>query len=171
MNTAVESSQTLLDVSPPTFILVAINLLLLYWVLNKLLFSKLSIFMEKRAKRIEEALESAQKAREYGENVRLEYAKKAEQARADIEKSIEEAKAQAVKESEIIIKNAKIEANRIIEAAKKEIENEHNKMIKEIQSEVAGIAIAAASKLIEANLDNETNKKLVEKFINEAGVA
>lgn len=164
------SGQTLLDFTP-TFVIVAINLLILYFLLNKLLFSKLTPFMDKRANKIKESLDEAEKAKLYAESIRVEYSEKLKQVHKDIDKMIEEAKIKANKESEDIIKTTWDEANQMISKAKAEIEKDRDKMVKEIRSEVAGLAILAASKLIEANLDNETNKKLVEKFINEAGVA
>jgi F-type H+-transporting ATPase subunit b len=44
-------------------------------------------------------------------------------------------------------------------------------MFKNVRSEVASLALAAASKVIEANMDTESNRVLVNKFIDEAGVA
>lgn len=162
--------QGLLDFTP-TFIIVAINLLILYFLLNKFLFSKLTPFMEKRSMSIQESLANAEKANAFAESMRTEYSQKMKQAHSDIEKMIEEAKLSAVKESENIIKIAKNEATQIVGKAKEEIDKERVKMMKEIRSEVAGLALSAASKVVEANLNTETNAKLVEKFINEAGVA
>jgi F-type H+-transporting ATPase subunit b len=44
-------------------------------------------------------------------------------------------------------------------------------MLKELRSQVAGLALAAASRVIEANMNTESNKNLVDKFIDEAGAA
>ena len=44
-------------------------------------------------------------------------------------------------------------------------------MLKDIRGQVAGLALAAASKVIEANMDNEANRALVDRFIDEAGAA
>jgi F-type H+-transporting ATPase subunit b len=44
-------------------------------------------------------------------------------------------------------------------------------MIKGVRSEVASLAFAAASKVLEANMDTESNRLLVDKFIDEAGAA
>lgn len=154
-----------------TFILVAFNLLVLYYVLNKLLFSKITPFLEKRAATIKASLDEAEKAKLYAEGIREEYAQKIKQAQGDIQKMIEEARLSAIKESEEIVKNAKNEASQIFDKAKEEIQKEKEKMVREIKKEAASIALSAASKIIEANVDNETNKKLVEKFINEVGVA
>jgi F-type H+-transporting ATPase subunit b len=44
-------------------------------------------------------------------------------------------------------------------------------MLKEIKNQVASLALAAATKVIEANMDTVSNRALVDKFIDEEGVA
>jgi F-type H+-transporting ATPase subunit b len=165
-----QGGQTLLGFNI-TSILVIISLLILYYALNKLLFSKFTPFMEKRAAGIKESLEEAENAKIFAKELKAEYSEKIKKAQSDIEQMLEDAKTSAKKEYEAIIKDAKLEAMSMLSKAHAEIEKEHEKMIQEIKSEVASIAIAAASKLIETNLDTATNKKLVEKFVNEVGVA
>lgn len=161
---------SLLDFTP-TFVLVAINLLVLYFVLKKLLFTKFTAFMDKRATMIQESLEESQKAREFAETTQKEYAQKMRDSKAEVVKMLEEAKADTSKQSDELMKLAKVEAENLIVKAREEIERERDKMIKEVRSEVASLALAAASKVIEANLDTESNRRLVEKFIDEAGAA
>jgi len=55
--------------------------------------------------------------------------------------------------------------------AKEEIEREKNEALKEIRNEVVSLALEAASKVLEANMDTEENRKLVNRFIDEQGVA
>jgi len=43
--------------------------------------------------------------------------------------------------------------------------------MKELKNQVASIALSAASKIIEANMDTENNRILVNKFIDEEGAA
>jgi F-type H+-transporting ATPase subunit b len=164
------SKQTLLDFTP-TFIIVIINLLILYFILNKLLFSRLTDHMDKRAKGIESSLLDAENAKLYAKDVVNEYNEKLKQINEHIAKMTEEARVSATLDAEQIIKQAKNEATLLISKAKEDIEREHERMIKDIRGEVASLALAAASKVIEANLDNERNRKLVEKFIDEVGVA
>jgi F-type H+-transporting ATPase subunit b len=44
-------------------------------------------------------------------------------------------------------------------------------MLKEIRNQIAGLALAAASKVLEANMNTESNKAIVDKFIDEEGAA
>ena len=42
-------------------------------------------------------------------------------------------------------------------------------MLKQTKQQIAVLAIAAASKLVQANMDSDANKSMVDKFIDEAG--
>ena len=67
------------------------------------------------------------------------------------------------------IASAKAEANKIVEKANAEIKEEKEKALGEIRDEAAALAISAASKLIDQSLDDDAHKKLVDKYIEEAG--
>ena len=53
--------------------------------------------------------------------------------------------------------------------AKASIEVERSKAMKDVQSEIAGLAMAAAAKVVDNNLDENANKKYLDEFLNEAG--
>ena len=44
-------------------------------------------------------------------------------------------------------------------------------MLRDVRNEVASLAFAAASKVLEVNMDSESNRQLVARFIDKAGVA
>jgi F-type H+-transporting ATPase subunit b len=54
---------------------------------------------------------------------------------------------------------------------RKEIEQERRQMVKEVKNEVAGLAFAAASKVVSANMDTKDNRELVEQFLDQMGAA
>src|SRR6266581_4336097 len=53
----------------------------------------------------------------------------------------------------------------LLERARKEIESEKEKAILELRREAVDLSIAAASKLIEANLDSDANRRLVTEYL------
>ncbi|MGN0576493.1 MAG: hypothetical protein ACI4J2_10740, partial [Ruminococcus sp.] len=65
------------------------------------------------------------------------------------------------------IQNSQSEARNIIDNANKTIENERKRAMQEAQSHIADLAIAAASKIIGENLDDDKNRKLVDEFLAE----
>jgi F-type H+-transporting ATPase subunit b len=54
----------------------------------------------------------------------------------------------------------------MLERARREIEAEKVRAIAELRREAVALAIAGAGKVIENNLDNEANRKIVESFLS-----
>ncbi len=152
-------------------VMVAINLIILYLVLRKLLFARITQFMENRTKAIKDSIDNAEKAKAEAAELKLQYENQLSTAMDKGEKIVEEARAKANKEFDRIVAAAKQESENILAKATEEIAREREQMLKEIRGQVAGLALAAASKVIEANMDTETNRALVDRFIDEAGAA
>lgn len=154
-----------------TFIWMIINILVLYWILKKILFKPVTAFMENRAKNIKDMYESAKTGKEEAEALKVDLKKQMDNAVAESEKIINEAKDRAQNQYDEILKKAKEDARMLLEKAAAEIELERKNAFNELKAQIAGIALFAASKVIEKNLDSEANEKLVKEFIDEAGAA
>lgn len=152
-------------------ILVALNLIILYVVLRKVLFKPVTQFMENRTNSIRDSIDNAEKMKSEAEDLKHSYQEQLRNAKAEGEKLIDEARAKADKEHDRLVAEARSEAENILERAREEIERERTQMLKEIRGQVAGLALAAASKVVEANMDTESNRTLVDRFIDEAGAA
>lgn len=152
-------------------IFVALNLIILYVVLRKILFKPVTQFMENRTQSIRDSIGNAEKAKSEADDLRRKYEEQLRNARAEGERLIEEARARADMEHDRLVAEAESEAEGILEKAREEIERERAQMLREIRGQVAGLALSAASKVIEANMDTESNRELVDRFIDEAGVA
>lgn len=155
----------------PTFIFALINLVILYFILKKILFVPVTKFMENRTKGIENSIQSAEQKLANAEEMKKEYENQLETAKGQADVILKEARDRAAREYESLIAQARELSQQLMERAREDIENERQKMIKEVRNEVASLALSAASKIIEANMDNEKNRSLVEKFINEEGAA
>ncbi|RCX14320.1 ATP synthase F0 subcomplex B subunit [Anaerobacterium chartisolvens] len=153
------------------FIFVAINLVILYFFMRKLLFKPVTEFMEKRSKGIQDSLDSAEKDKAVAAELKKKYEEQLNTAKAEADKILEEARARASRECDSIISEARKNSELIISKARDEIEREREQSMKDIKSQVAGLALAAASKVIEANMDTEGNRALVDKFIDRVGAA
>ena len=75
------------------------------------------------------------------------------------------AKAVADKERETLLAKARQEYEQLLERARQEIGAEKEKAIEALRREAVDLSIAAASKLLEAQLDSETNRKLVMEYL------
>jgi len=150
-------------------VITIIAFLLLLWLLNKYAFGPLFAVMEKRRQLIQEQLSQASSSREQAEASMAEQKAALEQARKEAYSIIEQAKSQSTKQAEEIVEAAKNEANRLKEEALKDIESEKNKAISALRTEVGGISVQIASKIIEKQVDEKANKEIVDKYLNEVG--
>ena len=72
-------------------------------------------------------------------------------------------------EKQAIIERSKAEADRIVADANKSIEAERKRALEQAQTEIADLAIEAASKIVGANVDDEKNRRIVDEFLSEEG--
>ncbi|MCX7709408.1 MAG: F0F1 ATP synthase subunit B [Clostridia bacterium] len=151
--------------------MVALNLLILYFILRKILFKRVINVMETRTKTIKDSMESAERSKAEAAQLKKSYEDQIRGAKDEADRIINEARARGQKEYEAILAAAKEDAEKVLVKARDEIAREKAQMIKDIKGQVAGLALAAASKVLEANMDTESNKALVDKFIDEAGAA
>jgi len=137
-------------------------LLVLLW---KLGLPALLKSVEERERRIQQQLEEAERAR--AEAVRLleEHKRTMASARAEAQEIVAKAKSVAEKEREALLAKAREQYEQLLARARKEIESEKEKAILELRREAVDLSIAAASKLIEANLDSEANRRLVHEYL------
>lgn len=155
----------------PTFIWVAVNLLVLYFILRKVLFKPVTEFMAKRTQGIKDSIDHAEKSKAEAAQLKLKYEEQLRSARDEADRILNEARGRGNREYEALVAAARQEAEKVLVSAREEIELERTQMLKEIKGQVAGLALAAASKVIEANMDSDSNRILVDKFIDEAGAA
>ena len=153
------------------FIIVAINLLVLYLFLKKFLFKPVTAFMEKRTATIKESLTNAETVKLEAHELKQKYEDQLRSAKVEVEKIMNDAVIRANKEHDAIVDAAELKAAGIIENANKEIERNKLSVLKDIKNQVSSLALAAASKVIEVNMDTAANRAIVDKFINEEGAA
>jgi F-type H+-transporting ATPase subunit b len=137
-------------------------LLVLLW---KLGLPALLKSVEERERRIQQQLEEAERAR--AEAVRLleEHKRTIAGARAEAQEIVAKAKSVAEKERETLLAKARQEYEQLLGRARKEIDAEKEKAILELRREAVDLSIAAASKLIEGNLDTAANRRLVTEYL------
>jgi F-type H+-transporting ATPase subunit b len=148
------------------FIMAALNLLILYFVLRKILFKPVNDFMEKRTQSIRDSIDDAEAKKAEALAMRQDYEAQLASAKSEIEKMMDDAAARAEKEHERLIAEARKEAETLVEKTREKLAYERDEMLREVRNQVASLALAAASKVVEANMNTERNKALVEKFKN-----
>ena len=124
--------------------------------------------LDAREKRINEALSSADKAKAAAEKVSNEYDDMIKKAQAEAQDIVAKGKEAGNNLRDEIERKAKEKADELLEKSNKQIEAVKAKAIDEIKSVSVDLAIQAASKVINKNLDDSTNRDLAKSTINEA---
>lgn len=154
-----------------TFIFVALNLLILYFFMRKFLFKPVTEFMEKRKNSIDQALKDADQAKLEAAESRKSYEEQIKKIREESDRLLNEARIRATHEYDGIIAAAKKDALAIVEKGRQDVEREREEMLRQVKQQIAALAIAAATQVVQANMDTDSNKSMVDKFIDEAGAA
>lgn len=161
--------EAIIEFSALDFALSIITFLVLFLILKHFFFDKVHSFMEARSKEVQDQLDHAaqtnQQADEKLKNYNERIANVESESRAIIKKSRDEAKVQA----DLIIEQANEEARKTYEHSRAEIEREKLEAQKALKKEIGDLAIMAAEKIMEKELDPAAHQELVEKAIEEAG--
>ena len=147
-----------------------INTVILFLVLKKLLFKPVLNIIEKRENMIQDDLATGAKAKNEGIALK-EYEEKVSLAKEEGKEIIKQATSRAEEKSNQIIADAQAEASSLKSKATKEIAQQKEQAIAEIRNDISDIAILAASKVLEEDIDKSKHEDLIQKFIKEVGEA
>ena len=150
-------------------VFTVINLLVLYFAMSKFLIGPVTAIMEKRKELIDGQLEHAAKTEEEALQLKADYEKDLSSAKEESRAIVEKARNDGKAEYDRIVKEADEKASEIISKANKTIELERQKTLQDMESEIAGLALAAAAKIMNDKQDDNT--ALYNKFLAKAGDA
>jgi F-type H+-transporting ATPase subunit b len=150
---------------------MTITFLIVFFLLRKMAWKPILGALKDREKSIQEALDSAQKAKE--EMAALQASNEAilMEARNERDKLLKEAR----DTKENIISEAKTgaqkEADKIMQSARESIQSEKTAAMDELKNQVAKLSIEIAEKIIRTELSSdEKQKALVNTMLNEVSV-
>jgi F-type H+-transporting ATPase subunit b len=122
-----------------------------------------------REDRIRNDLEGAEKARNDAESEKAQYTAQIADARNEAGRIIEEARQSAEQVRRDLIARAEAEANDVRERAQTDIAAQQQRAMAELRTDVAQLSIDLAERIVERNLDRDTQLQLVDSFINQVG--
>ncbi|MEF2559550.1 MAG: F0F1 ATP synthase subunit B [Eggerthellaceae bacterium] len=151
------------------FIPMLIAFIILWIVLAKFGWPKFEGMLEKRENTIKTNLEKAEEARQEGERLLAEYQEQLENAKSQAQTMLNNAQKSGEALEREITERARAEADAMIEKAKIAIEAEKRSAIQELQASMADTSIAVASRLIGEDFSDDEHRKLIERYVKEAG--
>ncbi len=134
-------------------------------VLSRFAFKPMLAAVEARERSLQDAIDNARRDREEAERVLAEHRAQLEKARGEAQKLIADGRATADKLRNDLLEQTKSQQQDMLDRARRDIETEKNNAIASLRREAVDLAIAGAGKVIERNLDNDANRKLVESYL------
>ena len=148
------------------FIPALIAFLIIWIVLAKVALPGIMKTMEERGKKIEESLDEAEKTKQEAIAKRAESDSIVTDARRQAADIVLEAESERAR----IIEAAHKEAEEIIAKAHTTVEDERKSIYAGAASSIADLSVAVATKIVGEALEDESEqKKLIERYIQEAG--
>src|SRR6056297_1257255 len=146
-----------------------LQFILLAFVLYKLLYKPYLNMTAKRQNQIKEELEKADEIKAQAHEMREKANKELEEAKQQSEKIIENAHKSADRYSREEKEKAKDQAERMISSASEEIDNMKKEARESLKRETVNLAVLMASKILEKQLDQQTQREYLSGMIEEAG--
>lgn len=160
--------QLLNDFSPGLFFMQAVILLILIILMRKFAWKPILESLQSREDGIKNALEAAEKARLEMENLQADNKKLLNEAKAERDALLKEARDIKNKMIEDAKTEAQEEANKLIEQAQNAIESEKKAAMAELKSQVSGLALEIAEKVVRKELSSDNKQlELVESILTE----
>ena len=147
-----------------TLIGQSIAFLFFVWFCKAFVWSYIINAMAEREKQIADGLEAADRAGKDLELAQEKAMKELREAKQEAATIIDAANKRANQIVEEAKDSAREEGDRLKAAAQAEIEQEVNRAKEALRSQVAGLAISGAEKVLEASIDESAHRELVEKL-------
>ena len=161
--------QSLVAVEPATLIVTIINLFIQMYVVKKFFLNKVLDILDKRRAAADQEIEQAEAAKSEALAMKETYEENMKLAKEQANQILSNAQKTATARSEEIIGEAKAQAAQIKEKASADIALEKKNALNDAKDEISGIAMAIAEKVVERQLNEADQEKLVNQFIDDLG--
>lgn len=154
---------------PNEFIPALIAFVIIWIIFAKLAWPSIVGMLDKREATIKNDLDSAEAAKLEAQQSLAEYKRQLAEARREAASILDEARRAGEQVKADITAQAQAQADEMISKAKKSIEKEKIAAIADLQGSVADLSVSVAGRLIGENLSDGEQRKLIEKYVAEAG--
>ncbi len=148
-----------------------LSFFLLLVLMRKFAYPGIKKGMDARTQRIRDNLDDAEKTKAEAETILSEYQRQLADAKSESGRIIEEARQTAEQMRRDLMARAEAEVNDLRQRTRQEIEAAQQRAVADLRAQVSELAIGAAEVVVQKNLDRESNKVLVDRFIEQVGAS
>jgi F-type H+-transporting ATPase subunit b len=146
----------------------AVTFGIIFFALWKVLIPRLNQTLEERTDKIEGGLQRAEETQAEANETLARYREQLAEARHEAARLREEAREQGAQIIAEMREQAQAEGRRLVEAAHAQIEADRQQAIQSLKTEVGGLAVDLASRVVGESLTDEARqRRIVERFLDE----
>lgn len=162
-----EGGGGLYDINTGLSVWTLIVFVILLLILRKYAWGPIVDAVDSREKGIQAAIDGAAELNAEAAKLLEEHREQMADARRQASEILAEAKVASERVRKELEEKARTEAQGIVERALAEIERERDGALETLRRESVDLALAAASQLMQESFDQETDRQLVERYLNE----
>ena len=155
----------LIQPEPGTIFWTLVTFILMLVILRRYAWGPILGALDAREKSIEESLEQARKEREDAEKLVQEHRDLIAQARRERAEALAQGQRDAEKVGAEILEEARRQREQVLKQTEEQVESAMGQARAEMRGITADLAIKAAEKLLTKNLDDATQRELVEAYL------
>jgi F-type H+-transporting ATPase subunit b len=160
-------SRSITDVDLMLFVSTLVLFALFALIVGRFGWGPLLKMIEERETSVRNAVESAQKANADAQALLARHQDMLRDAGREREELIKKALQEAERLRAELVGQAKGEAEGLVQRAREEIERETRRALVQIRTQVADLALEAASKIVVSSMTPAAQKKLVQDFVDQ----
>ncbi|MCI6087209.1 MAG: F0F1 ATP synthase subunit B [Absicoccus porci] len=150
-------------------IMTLISTILIVLFAKHFFWDKILAFVKKRQDLIQDNIDSSENLKKAALAQKEKYDVQMQHAGQDAHVIIETARVNATQQKKEILDQANSEAARIKAKAQEDIDRDRLKAQDEMKEAISDVAIEAAKKLVDKEMDESTQRKFVDDFLAKAG--
>lgn len=157
-----------LGINLPLLVAQVINFFIVLLALWFFLYKPVVNLLDRRAERVREGLEAAERSKEKASETEQEVAKQLDEARQQGQALIAQAQETASRMQSEGREQARRDAEALLERARGEIQLERDQAIAELRRQFADLTVSAAEKVINQSLDRDAHRRLIDEVLAES---
>lgn len=148
-----------------TFAAQLVNFIILVLLLKRYAYKPIMKMLHEREAKIAGSIEAAQNDEKKAQETLEQYQQQLSQARVKAQEIVDKAAKRAQQEYDASLIQTKQEIEQMHETAKENLARERAHAADQLKAQVVDLSMAAAGKIVAANMDSAANQKLVNEFI------
>lgn len=157
----------MLEINPGLILWTILTFLIVLVILQRTAWKPLLAALTAREEKIRSSLHDAEEARQQAQRLLEENRKQLAAAEEQSQRIIKEGRDMAERLKAEILEKANASAQQAVVQAREEIQREKESALTQLRSEVADLAIMAAGKILDANLDDAKQRAIVDAAIRD----